>query len=331
MLRLILSRLLQALLALFLISALTFALLAAVGGDALTALRVDPLISEETIRRLSRIYNLDEPLHLRYASWISGLLLRGDLGQSFFYQSSVWSVLKPRLSSTLLLAGVALVMAVAFSALLGAASARRPGSSVDRLCGSVILLTASTPRIVLALAALAIIASMPAAGGAFQAAPGGFNWRGGANYMWQLCLAALVLSVPLVAIFLAQTRDALKAALALDFVRVARAKGLSERAVLFRHALRAALNPVITTFGYSLGNLMSGSVVVETILNWPGLGQLSVAAVRSRDVPLLMGVVMLTSTAVLIGNLLADVLQHLCDPRLRAAEAAAAVAAAPPR
>ncbi|MEJ7617166.1 MAG: ABC transporter permease [Pyrinomonadaceae bacterium] len=320
MLRLILSRLLQALLALLLISTLTFSLLAAVGGDALTALRVDPLISEESIRRLSRVYNLDQPLHLRYARWVSGLLLRGDLGQSFFYQSSVWSVLKPRLSSTLLLASAALMMAVACSALLGAASARRPNSLIDRFCGLVILLTASTPRIVLALAALALIASMPAAADrAFQTTPGSFSWRGASGDVWQLCLAAFVLSVPLVAIFLGQTRDALKAALALDFVRVARAKGLSERAVLFRHALRAALNPLITTFGYSLGSLMSGSVVVETILNWPGLGQLSVTAVRNRDVPLLMGVVMLTSAAVLLGNLLADVLQHLSDPRLRRA------------
>ena len=98
---------------------------------------------------------------------------------------------------------------------------------------------------------------------------------------------------------------------------MARAKGLSERAVVLRHALRAALNPLITVFGLSVGVLISGSVIVETVLGWPGLGQLSVAAVRGRDVPLLMGVVLMTSTAVLAGNLLADILQRANDPRLR--------------
>ncbi|MEJ7714048.1 MAG: ABC transporter permease [Pyrinomonadaceae bacterium] len=300
----ILSRLSQALLALFVISILTFALLAAVGGDALTALRGDPQISEEAIRRLSYVYNLDQPLPLRYARWLFQLVSRGDFGQSFSYQTSVWSVLKPRLLATTLLAAAALIIALLTSALLGSMSASRPNSLIDRLSGLLILLAASTPRIVLALAMLALMAS-----GMLQSSRGSFAW--------QLVLPALVLSVPLIAIFLAQTRDALKAALALDFVQVARAKGLRETTILWRHALPAALNPMITTFGYSLGSLMSGSVVVESILNRPGLGQLSVAAVRARDVPLLMGVVMLTSTAVLAGNLLADLLLRLSDPRLR--------------
>jgi peptide/nickel transport system permease protein len=106
-------------------------------------------------------------------------------------------------------------------------------------------------------------------------------------------------------------------ALAQDFVQVARAKGLPERTVIMRHALRDALNPLITLFGYAFGSVVSGSVIVETVLGWPGLGALSVNAVRYRDVPLLMGVVMITATAVLAGNLLADILLRLNDPRLR--------------
>ena len=129
-------------------------------------------------------------------------------------------------------------------------------------------------------------------------------------------LAALVLSVPLVALFLAQTREGLREALGEEFVRVARAKGLGERRVVFGHAIRGALNPLVTVFGYSLGGVVSGSVIVETILGWPGLGQLSVVAVRSRDVPLLMAVVVVTSTAVLAGNLIADILLRLNDPRI---------------
>jgi peptide/nickel transport system permease protein len=133
----------------------------------------------------------------------------------------------------------------------------------------------------------------------------------------RIFIPALILSVPLVALFLAQMRDGLLHSLREDFVQVARAKGLSERDVILRHALRAALNPLITIFGLSLGSLISGSVIVETVLGWPGLGQLSVVAVQSRDVPLLMGVVLITATAVLIGNLVADILLCLNDPRLR--------------
>jgi peptide/nickel transport system permease protein len=136
-------------------------------------------------------------------------------------------------------------------------------------------------------------------------------------WVWRILPPALVLSTPLVALFLAQTRSVIGEALKTDHVRAARAKGLPERAVLFRHVLRPSLNPLISILGYSLGNVMSGSVVVEKVLGWPGIGQLSVDAVKSRDVPLLMGVVVVTAAAVLAGNLLADVLMRLNDPRLR--------------
>jgi ABC-type dipeptide/oligopeptide/nickel transport system permease component len=172
------------------------------------------------------------------------------------------------------------------------------------------MLASSTPRIVLALVALAFAArtSLFSVG----ADAGGTN-----GSVLNILLPAFVLSVPLIALFLAQVRDGLGAALREEFVQVARAKGLSERVVTLRHALRAALNPLITIFGYSIGGLVSGSVIVETVLGWPGLGLLSVLSVRSRDVPLLMGVVLVTSTAVLVGNLVADILLRFNDPRLR--------------
>jgi peptide/nickel transport system permease protein len=133
----------------------------------------------------------------------------------------------------------------------------------------------------------------------------------------ELLLPALALATPLVALFLAQVREAVGGALAQDFVRAARSRGLSETSVIFRHAMRPALNPLITIFGYSLGSVMSGSVIVETVLNWPGIGWLSVIAVRSRDVPLLMGIVLASGAAVFLANLTADILLCLNDPRLR--------------
>lgn len=321
-LKLIFNRVLQGLLVLLIISALVFALLAATGGDALSALSADPLVSQETVESLRHIYELDQPLHVRYVRWLAKAA-QGDLGQSFYYRAPVHQLLWPRLLSTLLLATVALTIAWMLALLLGALAARRKGSWIDHLCELLILLATSTPRIVLALVALA-----------FAARTGLFNIGADPNdagyvaTFKRVLLPALVLCVPLVALFMAQVREGLGAALREEFVQVARAKGLPERVVILRHALRAALNPLITIFGYSLGGVLSGSVIVETVLGWPGLGQLAVVAVRSRDVPLLMGVVLVTASAVLVGNLVADILLRWNDPRLREDESKAASVAA---
>lgn len=302
-LKLILSRGAHGVVVLVVVSALVFALLAAAGGDALAAMYGDPHVSAEVIQSLRESYGLDRPLPARYARWLAGALA-GDLGFSFYYRAPVSAVLWPRLLHTLALGALAVALGWAAALPLAALAARRRGGWADRLSGALVVLASSTPRIVLALVALVAAArwSLFAAGGGTSGA--------------RLLLAAIVLAVPLVALFLAQARDGLREALGEEFVVVARAKGLGERRVLLAHAARAALNPLITIFGYSLGGVMSGSVVVETILGWPGLGALSVTAVRSRDVPLLMAVVVVTSTAVLLGNLAADILLRLNDPRV---------------
>ncbi|HKR01595.1 MAG TPA: ABC transporter permease [Pyrinomonadaceae bacterium] len=312
-LKLILSRLFQGIIVLLVVSVLTFALLAAAGGDALTSLRNDPSVSEETIEQQRRIYGLDQPLAVRYVRWLSGVA-RGEMGESVLFRAPVGTILRPRLLNTLALAFVALLLAWAVAVPIGSLAARRPRSWVDKLCGALILLTISTPRIVLALVALAVAARTSL--NSIGAETAGAN-----DTLLNLLLPAFVLSVPVMAIFLAQVRDGLAAALHEEFVQVARAKGLSERVVALRHALRAALNPLITIFGYSIGGLISGSVIVERVFNRKGLGDLSVEALHSRDVPLLMGVVLVTSTAVLVGNLLADVLLRINDPRIREDEA----------
>lgn len=328
MLRIILYRLLQGVLVILIVSALTFALLAAAGGDALSSLSSDPLVSEATLRSLRHTYGLDQPLAVRYWRWLSGVL-SGEMGYSLYYHTPAWSIIRPRLINTIALASVALFIAMTIALVLGWLAARRARGWGDRLAGAVVLLASSSPRIVLALIALALVARSPS----FMSS-GGASAAQGISFM-HIFIPAIVLSVPLVALFLAQVRDGLLLSLREDFVQVARAKGLSERAVILRHALRGALNPLITIFGLSLGSMISGSVIVESILGWPGLGQLSVVAAQSRDVPLLMGVVLITATAVLIGNLVADILLCLNDPRLRqgagtaSASGGAAAAATP--
>lgn len=308
MLKLIAYKLTQSLASLLVVSVVTFALLAAAGGDALSALSGDPLVSEHALQNMRNAYGFDRPLAIRYVSWLTNAL-GGDLGESFYYHAPVLDLIIPRLINTALLAFLALTIAWAMSLTLGTMAASRAGSWIDRLCEVVILITASTPRIVLALVALALFARTSLF---TQGSNTSINTSSG-----QFVIGACAISVPLIALFLAQVREGVGAALKEDFVTTARAKGLGERAVVWRHALRAALNPLINIFGYSLGGVMSGSVIVEAVLGIRGLGSLSVNAVRSRDVPLLLGVVMITSLAVFAGNIIADGLMFLSDPRMR--------------
>ena len=219
MLKLILSRLLQSIFVLLIVSVLTFALLASAGGDAITGLRNDPLVTEEMVRALRQVYGLDQPLLVRYARWLGGIV-RGDLGQSFYYHAPVARILWSRLWHTVALATVALTFAWSIALTLGALAARRPRGWASRLSGVVILFGSSTPRIVLALAALAFTART-----SLFSMNSNATAETGAGLWVRLLLPALVLSVPLIALFVAQVREGLGVALREEFVQVARAKG----------------------------------------------------------------------------------------------------------
>ena len=285
------------------VSAVTFALLSFSGGDAVTALRENPQISEASIENLRRVYGLDKPLPVRYFSWLSGAVV-GEMGESMYFRVPVSSIVASRFMSTFLLGIAALVMALVVTFVLGIAAARYRIKTLSRLIEFVVFFTASTPRIVLALVALAVVAQLTASN--IDAANAVGFW-----------LAAFALAAPLISIFLAQFHDGLSQAMDEDFVQLARAKGLSEGIVVVRHAIRAALNPVLTVFGLSLGGVLGGSVIVETVLGRQGLGALMVSAVRGRDLPLVMGIVLVTSTAVWLGNTLAEILQAVNDKRMR--------------
>ena len=287
----------------FIVSAVTFALLSFAGGDALTSLRDNPQISEATIENLRRVYGLDRPLPARYFTWLRGAVV-GEMGESMYFRVPVTSLVGSRFLSTFLLGVAALAIAIVVSFSLSIAAARYRSKTLSRVIEIVVFFTASTPRIVLALVALAVVAQITAAN--IDAASVVGFW-----------LAALALAAPLISIFLAQFHDALSQTMNEDFIQLARAKGLSEAAIVLRHAIRAALNPVLTVFGLSLGGVLGGSVIVESVLGRQGLGALMVSAVRGRDLPLVMGIVLVTSASVWIGNTLAEVLQAVNDKRMR--------------
>ena len=310
MLKLILFRLLQGVMVLLIISFLIFALLTRAGGDAVSVLE-NTRGSNETIESIRRIHGLDRPLKERYLNWLAEAA-RGNLGHSLVLQAPVLSLIRLPLLRTGMLATVTLSIAWSVSLMLGIAAARRPGSLVDRLCSVIILLASSTPRLVLALLALALIYSTP-----LMSVVGAPTGADAGVLSLRVIPPAIILSVPLLAIFLAHTRVAIREALNEEFVCVARARGAPEWMILLRHALRPAAAPLITVLGLSLGSVMSGSVVVETVLGWPGLGQLTVSAVQTRDIPLLLGATLTAAAAVMGGNLAADILQRLNNPLLR--------------
>jgi peptide/nickel transport system permease protein len=287
------------------VSGLAFGLLSGAGGDALTALRDNPQVSPETIERLRSVHGTDRSVAVRYASWLARSAT-GDLGESFIYRTPVSSLVLDRLAKTAILGMLALAMALLIAIPVAYSIHRARSPLLDELTDLVVSLTASVPRIVLSLIALLLIVSMTSR----------FIGDRGSSLL-VLVAASIVMAFPLIAIFLAQTKGELARAGDLAFVQFARAKGLPERAVILKHAFREALNPILTILGLSFGSLVSGSVIVEVILGWSGIGSLLVAAVRGRDVSLVMGIVVVTSIAVWLGNSAAELLQMINDPRLR--------------
>lgn len=303
MLKLLLRKTLQGLMMIIIVSAVTFALLGLAGGDALTELRENPQISQETIERLRSVYGLDQPLPVRYFNWVGGALT-GDLGDSTYFRVPVTGLVWNRAVSTVGLGLAALAIALSIAFVLSVAAARYKLKLIAVLIDTTVLIAASTPRIVLALVLLAISARLAAA-------------TSDPASKISFAFAAFALSAPLIAVFLSQFHGELQRTMKEDFVQLARAKGLSEWAVIIRHSLRAAINPVLTIFGLSLGSVLGGSVIVESVLARQGLGTLMVSAVRGRDLPLVMGVVLFSSVVVWLGNALTDVLQAVNDKRMR--------------
>ncbi len=290
----------------FIVSLITFALLASAGGDALTALRENPQVSEETIDALRRTYGLDRPLYERYAGWLLNAA-SGDMGESLSFRAPVLGLVLGRFLNSLYLASAALFFALGLAVSLSLLSALTRSASLRIFIEVIVLTTVSMPRILLSLLVLVLLAITA-----------GTSLQIGRGSLTMFLLTAAALGIPLSGIFLAQIQSSLEATMREDFVQLARAKGLAEWAVIFRHALRPSLNPLITLFGLSIGALLGGSVIVESVLGWPGIGSLMVGAVRSRDVPLVMGIVLVSSLAVWSGNFLAELLQAINDVRIRA-------------
>ena len=293
-------------------SVLIFAALGILPGNA-AEVRLGESATPEAVKELSRKLGLDRPALERYTHWVGGML-RGDLGLSVSYDTPVSELIAERLAVTAPLAVMAMTLTTVLALALGLYAASRHNQ-----LGDVGVMTASQIGIAVPNFWFAILLILLFAVKLQWFSAGGFpGWD---DDPWQACkaliLPAVSLAVVQAAILARITRSAVLDVLREDFVRTARAKGLSQRAVLWRHVLRNALVPVLTVMGLQFANLVAGTIVVENVFSLPGLGRLVFQAISNRDVLLVQGIVMLLAATVIVINFVVDVLYAVIDPRLK--------------
>jgi peptide/nickel transport system permease protein len=313
------KRFLQIIPLLFGISALTFVLLQLAPGDFLNQMAENPNISAATIDAMRRRFGLDRPWYFQYWLYLRNVILHFDFGESFSRHQPVFTVLREGLTNTLMLAGAAAVVTWGLAIPLGVWAAVRQYSWIDKGLSLVAFVWLSIPEILSGLLLLMLAARTGwfPVGGMRSIDYDDLDALGKiADVSWHLALPALVVGLVPLASRMRQMRGNLLDVLRLDFVTTARAKGLDEAVVIYKHAVRNALNPMITLFGYTLGALVSGSFIAEIIFSWPGLGRLTLDAILTQDQYLVMGSVLMASVVLILGNLIADILLAISDPRI---------------
>lgn len=302
---LLLRRLVQTALIMLGVAAITFLLLYALPADPARMI-AGRSATAQTVANIRRELGLDQPLLVQFWSYLQGLV-QGDLGRSYAQKADVGTLIAARLPATLILMAAGIFVEVLLGVFLGVVAAIRRGGFVDRLVMMASFVGVSAPQFVAALLLLYVFAVTLA----------WFPMSGFGSFA-HVVLPALTLGILGAGWYARMVRSAMIDVLNQDYVRTARAKGLSSFRIIFRHALPNALLPVIAMIGIDIGQFMSGVVVVEAVYGWPGIGQLAWQAIQQVDIPIIMGVTLVSALAIVLGNLLADLVAPLIDPRIRA-------------
>ena len=309
---LILRRLIATIPVLLLVTAGVFALIHLTPGDPIDAMMAES-VDDSVKREMRRDLGLDRPLYLQYATWM-GRLLQGDLGRSIRNREPVIENVGRRIRPSLQLAGLAMAISLLVATPIGILSAARRNSALDRVGTSFALFGICMPNFLIALLLIFVFGVtlrwLPISG---YVDPLEEPWDG----LRSLALPAITLGLALAAVITRTLRSSMLEALSEDYIRTARAKGLSDGAVIRRHALKNALIPVVTVLGLQLGTLIGGAVITEYVFALPGVGRLVVDAVFARDYPLVQGVVLLIAVGFIVSNLMVDLLYGWIDPRIR--------------
>ena len=288
-------------------------------GSFFDEIKLNPQILPETVTALRTHYGLDQPLHVRYVRWVKSVF-KGEWGYSFAYNCPVSGLLVVRAKNTLLLTGSATLLVWLIAVPLGIWMAAHPGGWSDRVAMGGTSALLAVPELVLALGFLGLIVRtrMLPAGGMlsldFDQLGHGSQIRDLAAHMIVPVATLVLASLP---VLLRHVRASVSEVLRAPFVQAARGHGVSKTRLLFRYALPAAANPLISLFGFSVGGLLSGSLLVEVVTGWPGLGPLLLEATMSRDLYVVVGVVMSSTIFMILGSLVADVMLLAADPRVR--------------
>lgn len=314
MLAYVFKRLLAVIPVLFGLTVIVFAIMAMIPGDPATAI-LGSYATPENVEKLNRDLGLDKPLVQQYFIWL-GNMLQGDFGRSFSLNRPVLDEVLERFGATLILAGASMVLCTIWGLLIGIWTAARQYGWTDKILTFVVLIGISIPSFWLGLLLILFFSVklrvLPASG--MYAIYGG---GGLPDLLIHLLLPALTLSIVATGIIARLTRSAMLEVLRQDFIRTARAKGVSERRVLYAHAFKAALVAIIPVIGVQAGFVLGGAVYIETVFQWPGIGRMLVQAISTRDILLVQGGVVFVAASYVLFNLLADLAQSALDPRVK--------------
>ena len=322
MLRYAASRLLQGLALVLAVVVLNFVLVHAAPGDPVeTIAGASGGMSSELMAELRTQYGLDRPLPVQLGVYL-GKVLRGDLGYSYFFNLPVTQMIAERVPATLLLVLSSVLLAFIVGTALGVLSSRRPNGLLSQFITVLSLVGFAAPVFWIGIMLVILLASvfpiLPVAGMRSIDSTGG-GLADVLDVAHHLVLPTITLSLVYLAQYSRLARSSMLDVLGSDFIRTARAKGLAERVVLYKHALRNALLPVVTVLGLQFGNVLAGAILVETVFNWPGLGRLAFDSVLRRDYPTILGVLLFSSIVVVVMNQLTDLCYRLIDPRIKTA------------
>lgn len=314
------SRLLQALGLVLAVVVLNFALVHAAPGDPVeTIAGMSGGMSEELKAELRQSYGLDRPLPVQLGIYL-GRVVRLDLGQSYIFNLPVVDLIAERIPATLLLVLSSVICAFLLGTALGVLAARKPNGWLSQAITVFSLVGFAAPVFWSGMMLMILFASvwpiLPVSD-MRSVDSDGRGLAGVVDVLWHLVLPMFTLSMVYLAQYSRLARASMLEVLGADFIRTARAKGLAEGVVLYKHALRNAVLPVVTVLGLQFGNVLAGAILVETVFNWPGLGRLAYESVLRRDYPTILGVLLLSAVVVLVMNLLTDLCYRLIDPRIK--------------
>lgn len=297
---------------LILVSLITFFVFQVMPGDPIRIM-LGPEASEAQIATLEKQLGLDQPLFLQYFDWLSGVLT-GDLGDSIRYSTPVFSLIADRLPVTLSLTVMALILVVLLAIPLGIFVAKRQNKISDLFISSTMQVGMAIPSFWLGMLLILYLGMTFS----FFSVSGYVPWQESiSGALGSLFLPALTIAIPQIAVKFRYVRNTMIEQLNLDYVRTARSKGLLEAYILFRHVLKNAMIPILTVFGLILAEIIAGTIIVEQVFGLPGIGDLLVSSISYRDFPLVQGIVMYITFAVVIINFVVDMLYAILDPRIR--------------